>query len=667
MKKIFTFAAFLLATMSMGAKQYTCPLVVKQNGTATGNAANATVDVTEESGKYTLTLQNITLGNETVASIVVTDAEATLIGNTTIIKANKNIEISGLGTVPVIMQGELKADAFNGILNLAMGDKNVSIYMGQKVNEMGQLPNSGFEEFHTATYKYKPLWGKETTYTSDEPNGWHTFMSASGSLASQVATSTHTFIETNVRTTAEDANTVSTKCVKIISTPVKVANKIIASANGTITTGRLQAGSMTASSNQNCSFLDFTNTDKDGNNDPYYTVLNNKPDAIKVWVKYQAGEGNTENAKATISAILSNGKKVQDPKDSQYDANIIAEANNSEITNTGWQQISIPFTYSNTEAIPQGALVTMSTCATASGGSQSETKPDILWVDDVELVYNHAITSIKYGNKEIKDEESLTLDAVPNLDDFEVKSNGVGAYISKMIIYDEDHNHTSGTIFITVTSNDLKNATTKGFRFTISDKSKLSETFTTMDYGWATYTPYIPVKFPTADGIKAYTVNIGINGGVETKEINGTVKPGKPLLLRAQTQGAQAYTLTGSNDTPAEVTNNSLNTAEGDGSEWEGNHTLYVLSSGNQGVGFYKLKQSTIIPKDKCYIAVDHMTSAASFLSLDGSNNGTTAIDHIENGADANAAQPLYNLAGQKVNAQYKGIVIKGGKKMVIK
>lgn len=646
------------------------------------------VDVTEESGKYTLTLKNFTLGGETpVGTIVVKDLEGTKIGNetlgyTTIIKANQNITIAAgdddtvkkdewlgpaLGLVPIIMHGEISGDNFNCVLNISlpMMEMQVGVNLGNKATEIGQLPNSGFENFHTASYKKL---GK--TYTSDEPNCWHSFMTASGSFASNVATATHTYIDSNVRTKAEDANTVSTKCVKIISTPVKLGNKIIASANGTITTGRLQAGSMTASSNQNCSFLDFTNTNKDGNNDPYYTVLNNKPDAMKVWVKYQAGEGNTENAKATISAILSNGGKIQDPKDDQYNANIIAEAKNSEITNTEWQQITIPFTYSDTKAIPQGALVTMSTCATASGGSQSETKPDILWVDDVEMVYNYDITSIKYGDKEIKDMESLDLDAAPNLDDFKVTSDGVGAYISKMITYDEDHDHTSGTIFITVTSNDLKNATTKGFSFTISDKSKLSETFTTMDYGWATYTPYIPVKFPTADGIKAYTAKIGVNGGVETTEINGTVAPGTPLLLRAQTQGAQEYTLTGSNEEAVKIEGNGLNPAEGDGSEWNDDYTLYVLSSGKKGVGFYKLAQGTIIPKDKCYlILVNPNASAASFLSLDGSNSGTTAIDHIENAADANtnAAQPLYNLAGQKVNAQYKGIVIKGGKKMVIK
>ena len=44
---------------------------------------------------------------------------------------------------------------------------------------------------------------------------------------------------------------------------------VVASANGTITTGRLKAGSMTASSKDNCSFLDFTSKDVDANGEPY--------------------------------------------------------------------------------------------------------------------------------------------------------------------------------------------------------------------------------------------------------------------------------------------------------------------------------------------------------------------------------------------------------------
>ena len=44
---------------------------------------------------------------------------------------------------------------------------------------------------------------------------------------------------------------------------------------------------------------------------------------------------------------------------------------------------------------------------------------------------------------------------------------------------------------------------------------------------------------------------------------------------------------------------------------------------------------------------------------------GETAIQSVKKAAKANGA--IYNLAGQKVNASYKGIVIKDGKKFIQK
>ena len=49
---------------------------------------------------------------------------------------------------------------------------------------------------------------------------------------------------------------------------------------------------------------------------------------------------------------------------------------------------------------------------------------------------------------------------------------------------------------------------------------------------------------------------------------------------------------------------------------------------------------------------------------LDGSEEAT-AIQVVKKVAEADGA--IYNLAGQKVNASYKGVVIKDGKKYIQK
>lgn len=466
MKKLFTSIAVALCSLTTMANVYTnCPLTVTVNG---GPMDNDPIDVTvtkQDNGKYTLELKDFTLTGMymPIGTIKVADVDATECGSTTVLSTEQTITIAAgstgkpkdwfgpdLGKLPIILKGEIKGELFNAILNIPLNaDLLVGVQLGNNVSEMGQLPNSDFEKFHDAKY---------SDYTSKEPNGWHTFMSATGNLVSQVANITHTWVSNEVRSDAAESNKT---CVKVASAPVKLKlgliERVIASANGTITTGRLQAGSPDATDKANCAFLDFTKSDTDGNGDPFFAVLNNKPDAIKAWVKFQAGDGN-KNPYASLSALLSNGKKIQDPEDSQYNDNIIARASNTTIASTGtWQQIEVPFIYSNIGDNPLGALVTISTCAVPSGGSQSETNPDVLYVDDVELVYNAELTSVS-----VKGTEAILNDGTYNItttgevspNDIIVKTNAQGAYISKTL----EEKNGGVNVTITVTSNDLKTA-----------------------------------------------------------------------------------------------------------------------------------------------------------------------------------------------------------------
>lgn len=465
MKKLFTCIAIALCSLTAMAEDYTaCPLTVTVNGAAMENdPINVTVNK-QSNGKYTMELKDFTLFLP-IGTIKVTDVDATNCGNTTVLSTEQTITIAagstgkpeewtgpGLGPLPILLKGEIKNGEFNAILNIPLSaDTLVGVQLGKSVNNLGQLPNSGFETFHTATYD---------SHTSEEPNSWHTFMSASGNLASQVATITHTWASNEVR---ENAETENRQCVKVASAPVKrklgIIEKIVASANGTITTGRLQAGSLTASDKANCAFLDFSLTDKDGNGDPYYAVLNNKPDSIKAWVKFKAGDDNN-NPTASISALLSNGKKIQDPEDSKLEANIIARAINTHIASTNaWKQIEIPFNYANTTTTPLGALVTISTCSVPSGGSKSETNPDIIYVDDIELVYNAEVKSITVKGVEATTANGTAYKAnisgTISPEDINVQTNAQGAYVSKIL-----NNSKNGgvDVAITVTSNDLKKA-----------------------------------------------------------------------------------------------------------------------------------------------------------------------------------------------------------------
>ena len=114
------------------------------------------------------------------------------------------------------------------------------------------------------------------------------------------------------------------------------------SANGTITNGRLTAGSYDPNSPKNYSFSDFSITEKDKNGDPFYTVLTSKPDELHVWVKYHVGtrdDSNKDNVFASVNAVLTDGTEYHDPEDKTYN-NVIAKATNKKIAATdNWKEV----------------------------------------------------------------------------------------------------------------------------------------------------------------------------------------------------------------------------------------------------------------------------------------------------------------------------------------
>lgn len=669
MKKLFTTVAFVLCSMSLMAKDYTCPLVVTLNGEAAGVPEDVPVDVTkQDNGKYTLTLKNFVLGGYMpVGTIVVTDVDATTIGSTDILTTQKNITITAgddsalpegwedgwlgpkLGQVPILMQGKLKGDNFESILNIAFGELNIGVQLGN-IDEFGQLPNAGFENFHTATVG---------SNTSDEPNAWHSFMTSTGTLKDQVNKVAHTFIDKENKRPGSTGTTSVRVESGIVETKVAFAT-IKTPANGTITTGCLQAGSVIATDSKNCSYLDISNTSIDGNGDPFYSIMTNKPDAVEVWVKYYQGakQQKANCPYATISAAITDGTYYQDPTGNTTYKNVVATAKNEKIEHTNeWQKITADFKYTDSTVPAKAILVTMSTNATPGAASKDANDPDKLWVDDINFIYNHDITSITYNGQEVKDKDLLLVVDKDNLttDDFNVKSNGVGAFISKMLVKDED-NPSKSVLYVTATSNDLKEATTKDIEI-----YPASESFTTMDYGYATYSAGIPVAFPTTEGVNAYTVTLEGNT-LKYNKIEGTVPECTALLLRAKDKGEATYKLPYSEATAGNFSN-SLKVSDGkvvgDGS------TIYVLSDGSNGVGFYRLSNGVNVPARKCYLKISKSASAKpSFFAID---NETTGINHIENATGNVNDEPMFNLAGQKVNNNYKGIVVVNGKKMINK
>ena len=264
------------------------------------------------------------------------------------------------------------------------------------VMAQNQILNGGFEDWGVDAGN-TPTSGNVSNEIS-EPRYWHSFSSAYGFFRSFAGN--HCFISTDAHSGNYSA------CIKATTT---IFDGI--TANGTLTTGRLKAGSSDANSPENHSELDMSKKDEDRNKDPYYQVMTSRPDSIVFWVKYSTGKAGT---KANMSAYITDGTYYQAPEDKTYE-NKVGWAENPNIAPcTKWTRISVPFTYADNGLDPQAILLTFSTSATPGGGAGDE----VLFVDDVELIYKGDVNGD--SNVNINDVVSLVNIILGNQNDYDI-------------------------------------------------------------------------------------------------------------------------------------------------------------------------------------------------------------------------------------------------------
>lgn len=401
MKRLFTFLAATVMTVAAMATDYTDSLAIYINGSSTPMTVPATISMNQASnGTYTFTLKNFTLtmGGQTmyIGNVQLDDVRAFNGSNgRTILVGGDDVEIQSgddaskswigpmMGDVSVILRGYQVDNRFFANLDIEVESMNMAIrcVFGRGFS----LINGGFETYHTASVSMEG-----NTATSDEPDGWHSFMSASGdpTLVYLAGYNPHTFISDLVRPGSNGKHSLMLTSVDMW----------IAIANGTVTTGRINTGSMTADDLSNHAWLSLDSTGTDAKGDPFYQYMNGRPDSLALWVKFKQGTPNADHPYATVSAIITDGTYYQDPKgDDLYNDNVMAVARNNRIesNNNEWQRISIPFDYASYDnATGRAILATISTNADPGAGST-----DTLYVDDAELIYRNYVNSVSFNGE----------------------------------------------------------------------------------------------------------------------------------------------------------------------------------------------------------------------------------------------------------------------------
>lgn len=460
MKKIFTLLALLTSVLTMSATDYTDTMTVSINNEVVAGQ-KATISLDQADGKYEFKLNNFSLSmagqQMPVGTIDLKDVEGSTANSVATLNANQKITIAAgddpkvpwmgpsLGPVPVILRAEQRNNSLYAVIDINIPSLNIQVVFGTGGY---QIPNSGFESYHTASMS-----SGGTTYKSQEPDAWHSFMSADGSLAGIAGASPYV-----AKSDSICPGSVGSHSIMIYS-----CNILGVYANGTLTTGRLHAGSPYATNPDNHTYLDMGSTAVDGNGDPFYTIMNGRPDSLDVWVKFKQGTFIAEHPYATISAAITDGTYYQDPQDKEY-TNVLATAKNNKIEskNFVWQHLSIPFDYVDNKVNGKAILVTISTNADAGVGGM-----DTLYVDDVNLVYNGGLKSVTFSGVTVDAKDSISENTYNvsafsdfNPDQISVQCNGAGATLLKSLSDDKK------TATITIISGDLKSADTYTFHAT---------------------------------------------------------------------------------------------------------------------------------------------------------------------------------------------------------
>lgn len=170
------------------------------------------------------------------------------------------------------------------------------------------------------------------------------------------------------------------------------------------------------------------------------------------------------------------------------------------------------------------------------------------------------------------------------------------------------------------------------------------------------------------NGVKAYRLTVA-GTSISKYDFSATLNKAKGLLLENTTGSDVTLSLPIWNNGNEDATSNDLYANNATHiSQDEAGYTKYILALQDNLVGFYKV--NTTLGNDMgtntAYLKVATSGEARASYWFDGEATGINALENLTNSQMDNNA-PMYNLAGQRVNKSYKGVVVVNGKKMLNK
>ena len=292
-----------------------------------------------------------------------------------------------------------------------------------------QIPNGDFE-----------LWDGNSN--TSEPVHWNSFASSDGTFAGMASTPHH-YRRGGSRPGSEGSYylTIYTKSILGIK------------ANGNMTTGRIHAGSMTASSSNNYNYTVRNNPD-------FCLPFTATPDSIYMWVSYYAANAASETS---VKAIIHGDSDFQDPNHNDNASLYCGKAvvdfgrTTSSASEMGWTLLKVPFEYSGT-ADPAYMIISLTTNKTPGGGDAN----DSLSIDDIVLVYSAWLNDISLDGNTIEGFSKGVMDYdLGQVESFDAIVSGLGyqtevadAAVERGVAYGRAGEDSLMVVTLTVTAED---------------------------------------------------------------------------------------------------------------------------------------------------------------------------------------------------------------------
>lgn len=298
-----------------------------------------------------------------------------------------------------------------------------NVYAKFTERNMYQVRNGGFEK-----------WAKAT-----EPGfGWNSFPSAVGSMASLGKGSSPNPAQVEGRT----------------GSAVQLTSKSIfgQKANGNLTTGIVNMGSMTPADAANHNYSDVKDVE-------HSLLIIGQPDGFEFYTKYKKGEEGEYQGHASF--LIHDQFNYRDPETADSVEHRIAKGGAFIDESEEWVRNYAEFTYDwsvdEAEATDKYLLINFTTNMTP-GGSQKDT----LIIDDVRLIYNSELAAAIYDEDSIEFVDgAASIDAIFDVEKLAITTNGRAAS------YEAAYDKKTALLTITVMGQDFEADTTNYHTYTV--------------------------------------------------------------------------------------------------------------------------------------------------------------------------------------------------------